>query len=159
MSPFKTTYKLYIGTIFIFMASPALAAKPDSIINDTSGLITAVAKVSGALAIVVALMLILLYAIKKLGLGNGTIKGNSRITIIETRMVAPKKYIAIAQIAGKHMALGITDHNINLLTHLDEQDMSLSSTTSHTSRKISFAGVLQKTASCIKGQTATTKSM
>lgn len=34
-------------------------------------------------------------------------------------MVAPKKYITIVDIAGKYVALGVTDHNINTLTNLD----------------------------------------
>jgi len=85
---------------------------------ETSSLLSAIVKVSGSLLVVVGIMLLVLYAIKRTGLGSGLGSASSAITVLETRMVAPKKYIAIVDVAGHCLALGITDHAINLLSEL-----------------------------------------
>ncbi len=112
--------------LFLAMAGQAAAAssKPAAPASETMNLMAAVARMAGALALVVGLLLLLIYILKKSGLAQGVKGGGTRIKIIETRMVAPKKYIAIADVAGKYMALGITDHNINLLTHLKIEDLN-----------------------------------
>ncbi|MDP2106930.1 MAG: flagellar biosynthetic protein FliO, partial [Desulfobulbaceae bacterium] len=119
---------------------------------ETSSLLSAIIKVSGSLLVVVGIMLVLLYAIKRTGLGTGLGRGSSAITILETRMVAPKKYIAIVDVAGHCLALGITDHNINLLSDLGPETKA-----ALTSRPVTanpgFAGLLKKT---IRAQQTTT---
>jgi flagellar biosynthetic protein FliO len=107
------------------MAGQAAAAssKPAAAASETMNLMAAVARMAGALALVVGLLLLLIYILKKSGLAQGVKGGGTRIKIIETRMVAPKKYIAIADVAGQYMALGITEHNINLLTRLKAGDL------------------------------------
>ncbi len=123
---------MFIKSTFIYqalcliMASEAAAAssKPAAPGSETMNLIAAVARMAGALALVVGLLLLLIYILKKSGLAQGVKGGGTRIRIIETRMVAPKKYIAIAAVAGKYMALGITEHNINLLTHLKVEELN-----------------------------------
>ncbi len=123
ISPRK--YQLFVTLICSLGAEQGYAAELGGKLKETAGLVSAIAKVFGALAVVVALMMLLVIIIKKLGLSNGLTKTGTSIKIIETRMVAPKKYIAIAQIAGKHLALGITDNNINLLTELNEEDICI----------------------------------
>ncbi len=110
----------------LIMAGQATAAVSKSAApgSETMNLIAAVARMAGALALVVGLLLLLIYILKKSGLAQGVKGGGTRIKIIETRMVAPKKYIAIAAVAGKYMALGITEHNINLLTHLKAEELN-----------------------------------
>jgi flagellar biosynthetic protein FliO len=139
---------LYTTVTCFLWTQAAAAAVPANKLGETASLVSAIAKVLGALAVVVALMFLLLFTLKKLGLGNGMAKSGSNIKIIETRMIAPKKYIAIAQIAGKQVALGITDHNISLLTDLDDQ--LISPVNEKSAGSDSFAGVLQKAASYLK---------
>ncbi|NOX25309.1 MAG: flagellar biosynthetic protein FliO [Deltaproteobacteria bacterium] len=143
--------KQSLGTAILcsFWAGTAAAADLGGKINETSSLVRAIAKVFGALAVVVALMLLLVYAIKKLGLTNGLTKAGSHIKIIETKMIAPKKYIAIAQISGRQLALGITDHNISFLTDLGDQAVSCSDEAPKSTPE-SFRGFLQKAVSCLK---------
>lgn len=113
----------------VSLATCCLAAEPTPSpvvpLAETSSLLTAIAKVFGSLLVVVGLMLLLLYFIKRTGLGTGLGRGGSAITILETRMVAPKKYITIVEIAGRCLALGITDQAINLLTELGPEAKTL----------------------------------
>ena len=101
--------------------TPAVAVPP----AETTSLLLAIFKVFGSLLVVVGLMFLLLYFIKRTGLGSGLGGSGSAITILETRMVAPKKYITIVEIAGHCLALGITDQAINLLTELGPEAKTL----------------------------------
>lgn len=140
-----------INTFMLLTAESAAAAGLGGRLNATSSLIAAIAKIIGSLAVVLTLMLLLLYIIKKLGLGKGGItKSGSQIKIIETRMVAPKKYIVIAQIAGKVLALGVTENSINMLTDLENHPVSPISEPGGEFSAPSFSGALQKAASFVK---------
>lgn len=158
-----TFFKKISSTAVIYLSEVEIAAAADlsGKLSETTNLVSAIAKVFVALAIVVALMLLLIYFVKKLGLTNGLAKRGSHIKIIETRMIAPKKYIAIAQIAGKQLALGITDHHITLLTDLDDQIFSTDTKSPDKSPQVpsddqsfTFAGVLQKSLSYLKNTPA-----
>ena len=110
-----------------------------------TSLLAAIAKVFGSLLVVVGLMLVLLYFIKRAGIGSGRSRGGSAITVLETRMVAPRKYIAIVEIADKCLALGITEHNINLLADLGlEVKASLLGQSADVKSGSAFAGLLAK---------------
>ena len=112
---------------------------------ENTSLLSAIAKVAGSLLVVVGLMLVLLYAIKRIGIGSSRGRGGSAIVVLETRMVAPRKYIAIVEIADKCLALGITEHNINLLADLGlEVKASLSSQSAAVKPGSAFAGLLKK---------------
>ncbi len=119
----KSIFAYQAGLLAMAGQAAAASSKPAAPASETMNLMAAVARMAGALALVVGLLLLLIYILKKSGLGQGVKGGGTRIKIIETRMVAPKKYIAIAEVAGKYMALGITEHNINLLTHLKIEDL------------------------------------
>lgn len=145
----STSLAALLGGAFDLLsaASPCLAAessdKSSFISTETSSLLSAIIKVSGSLLVVVGIMLVLLYAIKRAGFGSGLGRGSSAITVLETRLVAPKKYIAIVEVAGRCLALGITDHNINLLSDLGP-DAKASLTSRPAIANAGFAGLLKK---------------
>lgn len=113
--------------------------------QESTSLLLAISKVLGALLVVVGIMLVLLYAIKRSGLGAGRSRGGSAIAVLETRMVAPRTYIAIVVVADKCLAIGITDHNITLLTDLGaEVKASLVSQGPAVPLTSAFASLLQK---------------
>ena len=135
--------------------APTWAAEADKALSETATLVSAIFKVMGSLALVVALMLILLYLIKKSGLSQGANRAGSLIKIMETRMVAPKKYIAIVEISGKYLAVGITDHNINMLTELDgsiKEQITVAGQSS-AAPATTFAGVLSRALTSFKFKT------
>ena len=120
----------------------ALAAVGPS--PETTSLLSAIVKVFGSLLVVVGIMLVLLYFIKRTGLGSGQARSGSAIAVLETRMVAPKKYIAIVEIADRCLALGITEHNINLLADLGPEIKASLAPQSTAKPGSAFAGLLSK---------------
>lgn len=93
--------------------------------GETASLATAILKIIGSLGLVLGLMLLAVLAIRKLGLGRTNIRGNSLIKVMDTRMIAPKKYVAVLEIADEFVVVGITDQNINLLTKLNIEQEQL----------------------------------
>lgn len=151
-----TAFVVFFGATLLLVNAigPCLAAESSSGASffsaETSSLLSAIIKVSGSLMVVVGIMLVLLYAIKRAGFGSG--RGSSAITVLETRMVAPKKYIAIVDVAGHCLALGITDHTITILSDLGPETKAALSTRP-AAAATGFAGLLKKSMST--QQTAT----
>ncbi|MDD5758829.1 MAG: flagellar biosynthetic protein FliO [Desulfobulbaceae bacterium] len=155
-----------LGGIVFFLASQALqclagdAASNGAFASpENASLLAAITKVFGSLLVVVGLILVLLYCIKRAGFGSGRGRVGSAIAVLESRMVAPKKYIAIVEIADKCLAVGITDHGINLLADLGpEVKESLARQSAGVKTASTFAGVLKKSmkswqaSSCQSGQ-------
>lgn len=44
----------------------------------------------------------------------------AKINVVSVQMIMPKKFIAIVQVQDRTLALGITDHAVNVLCELDE---------------------------------------
>jgi flagellar biosynthetic protein FliO len=126
---------------------PALTSGPPGDLSETKNLISAIFKVVSSLIVVVALMLGFVYLLKRFGINKG-LQSSSMVKVLETKMVAPKKYIAIVEVAGKTLSIGVTDHNINLLTELDsatvKQFQSASEETHSPKITNKFAALLAK---------------
>ncbi len=81
-------------------------------------------KMASALFIILGLILLGFYLLKryghKAGLGMGS--GN-RLKIMEALSLGPKKSVIVVRFLNKDLVLGVTDSNINLLTEnqVDEQ--------------------------------------
>lgn len=119
--------------------------------GETINLVAAVLKVVASLALVVGIMFLLTVLFKKMGMTGGKIKQGSLIQIMETRMIAPKKYIAVLQIAREYVVVGITDQNISLLSTLEndpELTDYLGSTLAQPESSLgsTFSALLQKAA-------------
>jgi len=84
--------------------------------NETMTLVLAIIKVVGSLAVVVLLLIVAVSLVKKMGLGRGGMQAGGLINVLDTRMIGPKKYVTIVEIAGDCVALGVTDQQINVLT-------------------------------------------
>jgi flagellar biosynthetic protein FliO len=138
-----------VAVVVVGVATVCLAAEPPPAsalpLSETTSLLAAITKVTGSLLVVVGLMLLLLHFIKRTGLGSGGSRSGSAITVLETRMVAPKKYIAIVEIAGHCLALGITDHTISRLADLGPETKDRLSPHPAQARPLSpFAGLLNR---------------
>ncbi len=102
---------LFIG--LLGPAWPALAAEA----YDPPGLLTGGLRVVGSLVLVIGLaLLVLALAKKRLQLLPGQKKGVIRI--IETRALAPKKAVALIEVRGRELLVGIGQENISLLCEL-----------------------------------------
>ena len=82
----------------------------------------ATVKAIGALAVVLGLLMLLAAALKKLGLSGQSPQGDGLIKVLETKMLAPKKYVAVLDIAGQTMAVGVAEQQITLLTKLEPNE-------------------------------------
>lgn len=87
--------------------------------KETASLISSILKVVGSLALVIGLMLLFLNFLKKLGIGKGKLQDGPLINILDTCMIAPKKQVALLEIGGEYVAVGVTDQQISLLAKLE----------------------------------------
>lgn len=117
---------LACGAVVFAPISAALAETPAETTavlaagsGETVSLFLAIAKVIGSLVVVVGLMIAAVMLLKRLGLARAGLSGHGLIEVIESRMIAPKKYVALVKIAGEVVALGVTDQAISLLTTVD----------------------------------------
>jgi flagellar biosynthetic protein FliO len=91
-------------------------------LQQTTSLVLAIIKALAALALVLGLIILLTVWLKKMGWGTDHPGHGSLIKVLETRTIAPKKYVAVLQIAGELVVVGVTDQQINLLTRLEPDD-------------------------------------
>ncbi|MFH1215704.1 MAG: flagellar biosynthetic protein FliO [Pseudomonadota bacterium] len=82
-------------------------------------------KVFGALILTVGLMLLISIWLRKLGLARSGVYQGSLIKVIDTKMIAPKKFVAVVRVANETLALGVTDQQITMLSRLDSANISL----------------------------------
>ena len=76
-------------------------------------------KVVTSLTIVLSLILIIYYFVKKYLLKDGSLLGmDKQIKVISTSYIAPKNNITLVEVAGEILVLGVTTTNINLLTKI-----------------------------------------
>lgn len=119
--------------------------------GETVTLVFAIIKVVGSLGLVLGIMILLAFFFKKFGVSGGNLKQGSLIRIMDTRMIAPKKYVSVLQIANEYVVVGITDQSINLLSTLDNTEEIENFTQTpgaNTSTRLgsSFSALLQKAA-------------
>jgi len=93
---------------------------PAEELRETASLFTAIVKVVGSLTLVVALIFLAVTLAKRLGLGGVALRSSSLINVIDTRMIAPKKYIAVVKLVDEFVAVGVTDQHISMLTRLEQ---------------------------------------
>lgn len=79
---------------------------------------TGLEKLVLTLTVMCALLAGALFAIKKWAEKKSKPKNNTKIQIITQHHLGPKKSIAIIQVAGEALLVGITDHNISMLKTL-----------------------------------------
>ncbi len=75
-------------------------------------------KVLAAFLVVAGVMALVFKVMRKIG--PGSLSKTGLIEILDTRMIAPKKYISVIRIADQDMAVAISDNNITLLCPLNK---------------------------------------
>ncbi|MBI4666560.1 MAG: flagellar biosynthetic protein FliO [Nitrospinae bacterium] len=80
-------------------------------------------KMVGSLALVLSLVFALSWLAKKyMGKINGVFGGGNVVKVLATGSIGMKKQIAVVDVAGEVIILGIAGDNITMLTHVDNQD-------------------------------------
>ena len=116
--------------------------------QETISLTFAIFKTIGSLIIVVGLMLLLLFWVRKMGLIRCRSSQEGLITIIDSQMLAPKKQVSVIEVAGTYLVVGLTEQQITLLATLEANDhlknAACSLTQSPPVLPASFASLLNK---------------
>ncbi len=89
--------------------------------NGTPDMITAGLKMLASLGVVLAIILFLLYGVKKLANQRMGATGGKQIQVIESHYMGVKKTISLVRVPGKVLVLGISGDRINLLETLEEE--------------------------------------
>jgi flagellar biosynthetic protein FliO len=100
--------------------------------NAAPDMITAGLKMIAALGVVLALILFLLYGLRRMSGQRLGPLGGKRIQVVESHYLGVKKSIALVQVPGKVLVLGLTADRINLLDTLDETSIDTPSAPNET---------------------------
>jgi flagellar protein FliO/FliZ len=83
-------------------------------------MITAGLKMVASLGVVLAMILFLLYGIRRLSSQRIGAAGGKRIQVLESHYMGVKKTISLVRVPGRVLVLGISGDRINLLETLTE---------------------------------------
>lgn len=132
------------------------AGEPGSLTGnqETISLTMAIFKTLGSLVLVVGLMLLLLFWIRKMGLARGGSSQEGLITVLDSQMLAPKKQVSVLEVAGSYLVIGLTEQQITLLATLDANDRlkeAAHSRKTFAPLPASFASLLNKATQTLSG--------
>ncbi len=103
-----------------------------------------------ALAVVVGALLVAFYVVKRFLKKDTGGSGNPLIRVIASQYVGIKKNIALVEVPGAVLVLGISNDRINLLTKIEDQTVLDGIKTNHPRHTVSFSDHLQRLTSRIK---------
>jgi flagellar biogenesis protein FliO len=88
--------------------------------GNSVGLVSSGLRMLTTLSLVLGLIFLLFFWFKKYVLKNTAFGGGKLVNVLSTSFIAPKKNIALVEIAGEILVLGVSDQNISLLTNIRE---------------------------------------
>ena len=97
-----------------------------------------------ALAVVVGALLIAFYAMKRFLKRDAGGSGNSLIRVIANQYIGVKKNIALVEVPGAILVLGISNDRINLLTKIEDRSILDGIKENMPRQAVSFADHLQR---------------
>ena len=90
----------------------------------SSGKLDGYARVVSTLFIVIALIVVTVFVLrKKYGIKTSLGKGKKRIQIIEHLSMGVKKSIVLVKVPGKHLLIGATNDRIGLISEIANEDV------------------------------------
>jgi len=97
------------------------------------------------LVVVVGLLYAVLIFIKRKGI---TVTGKRSklvsIDVVSMQAIMPKKYISVVKVEENYLVLGISEHSINLLKELNEDEIHITPQDEVSAEKINFFDALKK---------------
>lgn len=130
-------------------------AKPE-LLNDSPGLTGSIIKMVTGLGIVLSLLFGVLYLAKKfLGKKMGLAGQEQKIKVVTSTYLGPKKSIALVEVAGEKIVVGVTATHITMLTKIgrDEDFAEVLKEQIKTSDKTDMSQGLTKGEGVTKGST------
>jgi len=96
-----------------FAADVGMAEQPSVVIS--------ILQMLGALALVLGLLLLSLHGLKRWRARMGGGPAGSQIQVLDVRTLAPKSAVALVEVAGQWLLLGIGANSVDLLTRVEPQ--------------------------------------
>jgi flagellar biogenesis protein FliO len=96
-----------------FAADVGMAEQPSVVIS--------ILQMLGALAVVLGLLLLSLHGFKRWRARMGGGLAGSQIQVLDVRTLAPKSAVALVEVAGQWLLLGIGANSVELLTRVEPQ--------------------------------------
>ena len=100
-------------------------------------------KVFVVTALIILFLVLILFVYKKLVGVTGN-QNKSKIYVLSRQNIGPKQSVVIVAIENKKYALGVTDHNINILTELGEASEEDLATVDIKQVSQNFASIFEK---------------
>ena len=100
--------------------SSGLLQSKDKKESNPVGLVSSGLRMITTLSLVLGLIFLLFFGFKKYVLKNTAFGGGNLVQVLSTSFLAPKKNIALVEVAGEILVLGVSDQNISLLTSIRE---------------------------------------
>jgi flagellar protein FliO/FliZ len=121
-----STSSLYAQTAEQTPLTEALAKPADTLMNalpQSYSALPAIGKMIGALLVVLLLMYFTFQVLKRVSGGKmiGS-KGKKSLEVIEATHLAPKKSVALVRVGERAVMVGVTDHQITLLSELSPEE-------------------------------------
>ncbi len=102
---------------------PAFPKVGDEKISEPLQLFPSSLRMITMLSLVVGLMFVLFYLFKKFVLKNTPFGGSGKLVqVLGTGFLGPKKNIALVEVAGEVLVLGVSEDNISLLTNIQDPE-------------------------------------
>ncbi len=104
-----------------------------------------IAKIFLILFVMLGVMYLLLYLVKKYLYTVDTKKSNSyKINILSTQTLLPKKFVSVIKIKNKVYILGVADNSVNLIDKMDDLSDENTYTSINSEEKLTFLQLLKK---------------
>ncbi len=110
-------------------------------------------KTAGSLLLILGLIVCLFYVLRRLRFGSATPLSLSRMRVLTTLSLAPKRSIAIVEILDEWLVVGVGTDSVTLLTRIDRPVGASGTETDESTAPHSFRSLLKKKA----GPAATNK--
>ena len=119
----KRVWYVLCLALTLFVANSAWADQMDFLnqgTNSSPSFISLLAKLILAMVLIVGLIYLSMYLLKKFSYSAKKKIGGSDIEVLQRGYIAPKKGIYLVKVQSKVLVLGVTDTNVNYLTELPE---------------------------------------
>lgn len=78
-------------------------------------------KSMGMLCVVLGMLLLFLFVIKRLSTVRGGVGGRGLIRVLESYPVAQREQVMLMEVMGEKVLIGVTPQNISFLTRIDSE--------------------------------------
>ena len=101
-------------------------------------------KMLGSLAIILGIIICLFYGLKRFRNGSVTSSHQKRMQLLGTLNLAPKRALALVEVCGQWLLIGIGTENVTLISKLEKPTETASVPSGKQGRGRHFFALLQK---------------